>query len=125
MPQVNLSDFESGIKNCYELFGKIVGQIAASKVLHLICPNFFPLWDDGIAIAIWNEVDGKSDKGEVIAQFSGAHYYRFMQVMQNFLREYGEIMSDLAEQYRNRKGKLKILDECLWWATHRPLSLFF
>jgi predicted RNase H-like HicB family nuclease len=123
LSEVDLSVFESDIKNCYKSFEKVVGRIAASKVLHLICPNFFPLWDRNIAKAIWDEVDGKGEKGEVLAQFSGAHYYRFMQVMQNFLRKYREIVSALANQYG--KGKLKILDECLWWTTQRPLCLFF
>jgi hypothetical protein len=116
----DLSKFESDIKKCYESFKGAVGPIAAVKVLHLICPYFFPLWDNDIAKAIRNEFNGRNEKVE---EFSGGDYYRFMQQIKDFIEKYKKVLSDLSVQYK--KGKLKILDECLWWATHRSLSLFF
>lgn len=100
----------------------MIGQIAATKVLHLICPNFFPLWDNTIAKAARSELGRKSKQNKKVEDFSAADYYRFMQEIQNFIKEYEEVLSDLAN--RCKKGKLKILNECFWWATHRPLSLF-
>lgn len=114
---IELTEFESDIKKCYDSFKETIGQIAAAKVLHLICPNFFPLWDNDIAKAIRNEY------GEEVEDFSGADYYRFMQKLQDFIKEYEGVLSDLVNRYR--RGKLKILDEFLWAIAHRPLSIFF
>jgi len=122
LSDVDLSEFESDIEKCYESFEKAIGRIAATKVLHLICPNLFPLWDNDIARAVKNELDRKSEGRNEVDNSSGADYYRFMQEMQNLIKEYKGLLSDLANRYK--KGELKILDECLWWATHRPLSLF-
>ncbi len=120
---VDLNKFESDIKECYESFRKTIGPIAAGKILHIICPNFFPLWDNDIAKAVRNECSEDVKKDNGVEEFSGADYYKFMQVIQNFVKKYEKILSDLCNKYK--KGKLKILDECLWWATHRPLFLFF
>lgn len=111
LANTDINKYEPDIKNCYSLFKKAVGRIAAAKVLHLICPNFFPLWDNDIA------------KGTGIVEFSAGDYYRFMQEMQSFIRKYKKVLSDLATQYK--WSVLKIVDECLWWATKRPLCLFF
>lgn len=121
LADVDLSKFESDIKRCYEFARKAVGQIAAAKVLHLVCPNFFPLWDNPIAKAVRTDLKGKAEGNNKVENFSGADYYRFMGKIQNFIKEYEKVLSNLVGRYR--KGKLKILDECLWWITQRPLSL--
>jgi len=122
LADTDLSKFESDIRECYESFKEVVGKIAATKVLHLICPNLFPLWDNDIAKAVRDELTEKSEGSKKVENFSGADYYRFMRVIQNFIKRYEEVLSDLATQYK--RGRLKILDECFWWATHKPLSLF-
>jgi len=111
------------IMGCYEPFKGAVGQIAAAKVLHLICPNFFPLWDNSIAEAVRNEIGDKSKLNEKVEKFSGRDYVRFMEKIQELISKYEKLLSYLASQHK--KGKLKILDECLWWAAHMPASLLF
>jgi hypothetical protein len=103
---------------CYESLEEAVkSPIAAVKVLHLICPDFFPLWDSRIREAVIAELaDRSGDRYSVFA------YYCFMQAIQDFVTKYDEVLSELAEQYR--KGKLKIVDEALW-ASRRPLSFLF
>jgi hypothetical protein len=108
---VNISEFESDIENLYDDFRKVIKQIATAKVLHLICPDFFPLWDNAIA------------KGIGIKKFSGKDYYGFMQKIQSFTIKHKIILSDLAKQYE--KTKLKIVDDFLWLAANESLFLFF
>jgi hypothetical protein len=121
LASVNLPNLETDIKRLYEAFKEAAGAIAAVKVLHLICPNFFPLWDNGIANAVRSEYR----INKKVENFSATDYYIFMQKIQDFILKlkYDKIISNLANKYQ--KGKLKIVDECLWWATHRPLSIFF
>jgi len=118
--EVSLDECESDIKNCYDSFRQAVGQVASAKVLHLICPDFFPLWDNAIAKAVRTELVEKTNVG-VIKDFSAGDYYRFMRGIQTLLKTYGELLLRLANQHG--KGQLRIIDEFLWWATHRPLSL--
>jgi hypothetical protein len=118
--EVNLDEFESDVRNCYDSFRQAVGQVASAKVLHLICPDFFPLWDNAIAKAVRTELVEKTN-GRGIKDFSAADYYRFMRGIQTLLKRYGEVLLHLANQYGKRQ--LRIVDEFLWWATHRPLSL--
>ena len=121
--RLNVSEFELDLKKLYDCFKHIVGPVAATKVLHLICPNFFPMWDNDIARAVRSEIQRKEERNNTIEEFSAADYYRFVGQVLNFIKKYETVLSDLAAQYK--KGELKILDEFLWWVTHRPLSLFF
>lgn len=113
----DLVSYELVIKKCYKSFVDAVGPIAAAKTLHLICPSFFPLWDNGIADAVRKE--RADDKNR---EFSAADYYEFMKDVQDFAKRHMSVLSELANQYE--KGELRILDEFFWWMVHRPLSLF-
>lgn len=114
---VNLDEFESVIKNNYDSFNEVVWPIAAAKTLHLICPNFFPPWDNAIAAAFRKECkDIKDDK------FSRADYLRFMKDVKDFANKYEQVLGELVNQYK--KGKLSILDDFFWWMTQRPMSIF-
>lgn len=117
LTSAELGIIESRIKKCYEAFKKVVGPIAAAKTLHLICPNFFPLWDNGIADAVRRE---RADNKEEI--LSAADYYKFLEDAQEFFRSHERIISELSNHYK--QGKLRILDQFFWWSVHRPLSLF-
>ena len=105
------SKFEGEIREFYDQFSKALGKTAAVKVLHLLCPDFFCLWDSRIAEAVSSA--GAFDKED---------YYSFMLKTKDLLKKYEEIFSDLATHYK--KNKLRILDEFLWWITHDPISLF-
>ncbi len=116
LENVDLHSVESGVIDCYESFKSAVGKIAAAKTLHLICPNFFALWDNPIANGF------HQSNGINVEQFSGKDYYAFLQFVQTLMTSYGMLLSELAVQYK--KGKLKIVDEFLWWSAWRPFSIF-
>lgn len=111
-----LEEIKEDIKKCYKKFENIVGRIGASKILHLVCPHFFPLWDNIIANAHRNEFKTK------IQFATSEEYYRFMLTIQYFLKNHEEIFSSLAQEYC--KTKLGVIYECLFWAAHRPFHLF-
>lgn len=39
------------IENLFQSFERVLGPVGAAKALHLLAPNFFPLWDRAIAKA--------------------------------------------------------------------------
>ena len=119
----DLDEYEPIIKRCYESFEKAVGSIAAAKTLHLICPNFFPLWDNAIADSIRNERLTKKKPFAKNYLFSPEDYSDFMKDIQNFAKRNNQILSELELKYNTTK--IRIIDEFLWWMTHRPLSRFF
>jgi len=114
--KVNLAKHESDIKRCYGSFKEAVGRVAAAKVLHFVCPNFFPPWDTKIAEA------AKGERNQKVKEYSAEDYYMFMQQVQTFIKK-RSIIPKLANHYK--KSEVKIADECLWMATQRPFYLFF
>jgi len=106
-----------GSTSLYSSLRSIIGPIASAKVLHLICPNFFPLWDNGIADGLRAEHSGIVD----LKPFSAQDYFEFMKKLQSLLRKYDELWSSLSQSYK--KGKLKIVDECLWYIVRTPFAL--
>jgi hypothetical protein len=132
----NLTDFKKDIITCYESFKTIVDRVAATKILHIICPNFFPLWDNAIKEVVKAELIKTISKGiedfiekdfdlirEKIEDFSGKDYYIYMRMTQYFVERYKRTFFELAKTYK--KGVVKVLDDFLWMIAHRPLSLFF
>lgn len=125
----NLNHHGDIIKKCYEALRdnvfnnkKTKQKVAASKILHLIRPDFFPPWDNAIIDAYWAEVEDQRKKK--IVRFSGEDYYNFMQTLKNFIKENNRIFLTLYEEHKDKKPLLKIVDEFLWFATNRPLFLF-
>jgi len=77
-------DVKKSIINCYENVEKRVGPVAASKILHIIAPIFFPMWDGAIRTTI--SQDYKDSK--IFARGIGASsvgYYKFMQATKYFI----------------------------------------
>ena len=98
---VNLVDFKQEIIKTYDSFNYLVERVAATKILHIICPNFFPLWDNAIAKAVKAEILRvlSEDSGgfiervsdllmKKVKEFSGNDYYVYMQVIQHFVEKY-------------------------------------
>jgi hypothetical protein len=112
----DLKQIKFDIENCYGSVRKIVGPTSASKILHLICSNFFPMWDEDIRKWVSRYSRYKEIHKNGIGP-SREGYYKFMQVMQILLEKYNRVLSELSEQ-RN-KCKLKILDEFLWKVAHQ------
>lgn len=97
--------WESEIKKCYETLDEIenIGPTSISKILHLLCPNFFPLLDDAI-------------RGKSGIAGSSEGYYKFMIGIKKFLKKYDSTISELTNNYR--KPKLKIIDEFMFCFAH-------
>jgi len=121
----NLSNHRHEIAMLYESFKGATGQIASAKILNLICPNFFPLWDNGIANALRVELAHLEGYGfnKSIEVFSGEDYFRFMEGVKLFISRHSDVLSLLSNQYQQRK--LRIIDECFWWTVRRPFFLIF
>lgn len=118
LADIDLMRWKSEIKECYENFKIVLGPIAAAKSLHLICPAFFSPWDNAIAEAA--KMARNSEDEIKIEELSGEDYYRYMQQIQVLIKTNKDIIMERANKYE--KSKIKIVDDCLWWATHRPLS---
>jgi hypothetical protein len=121
----NLNDDKDQITRLYESFKEAAGQIASAKVLHLICPDFFPLWDNAIASGIRVELANLLDFSfdAKIKPFSGQDYFRFTEGIKVFMLRHNGMISQLSNQYQQKK--LRIVDECLWWMAGRPFFLIF
>lgn len=121
----NLHNCREEIIRLYEAFQSKTGSIASAKILNLICPGFFPLWDNAIADAVRSElfeVMGYNfDKN--IDAFSGRDYFRFVDGVKLFITRHYDIISSLSRQYQ--QNKLRIVDECFWWVVRRPFYLIF
>jgi len=115
----SLGKYQLDIEKSYESFRQVIGNIASAKALHLICPNFFPAWDNRIADGVRDEFLTKG--GYKTKPFTGADYYAFMYVIQNLMKTHDVTLVSLSKKYN--KSKMKILDEFLWWAANRPLSV--
>ena len=110
LAEADLKGFKDDIRELYDSFRNIVGNIAAAKTLHVICPNFFPLWDNSIAHAIAK-----------IGSYPENDYYRFMLKIQEIVKKYEEVFSKIAE--KDGESKLRVIDKFLWYFTHKPLVI--
>jgi len=96
----DLKPHKDNIEKCYSMVRKIIGPTSASKVLHLICSDFFPLWDAAIRNAI---AEGREN------------YYEFMKEIQQFVQKYSTVLNELSVRYR--KSVVKLVDEYFFEIT--------
>jgi hypothetical protein len=117
---IDLSRFESVIRNLYEPFKEALAGsgVAAGKLLHLICPSCLPAWDTAIADAARRESWVRMKIVERIEPWSWSDYRIFMEQIQIWLIRYENVLSDLAKECRGTP--LGVLDAYLWWVTQRP-----
>ena len=120
-----LDDYKVEIVRLYETFNGITRSTASAKILNIICPNFFPLWDNAIANAVRVELAHIKSYGfdKSVKVFSGGDYFRFMVGIKFFMVKHADIISSLSRQYHQKK--LRIVDECLWSLARRPFYLIF
>lgn len=118
LEEIDLSESRVEIMKCYEEFKQIVRGVASAKVLHIICPSFFPLWDTGIAIGARQ---ARPATAEGIPDYSPEDYFMFMEQIQTLVHENSDVISSLSDSFG--RSKLKVVDECLWGATKWPLLL--
>ncbi len=95
----DIKKYEVEIFKCYKKIEEIIGPTSTAKVLHLICPNFFPIWDSKI-----RDNAGVNEKAE--------GYFNFIERNKEFIVKYNDILEKLAKEYK--KPKVKIVDECLY-----------
>jgi hypothetical protein len=74
------------IVNLFQEFETVLGPVGAAKALHLLGPNFFPLWDRAIAKAF----------GLSLAK-SGSNGQRYWSFMLDKQRRYRKLSVQLAE----------------------------
>lgn len=139
---IEFDKYERNIKAIYTKIDEVkgIGATATSKILHLLNPDLFVMWDQNIR-SEWNRcLDEKNFKEfkENIGRITetATSYVRFMQLMQKvgneFLEEY---MKERGIQDRNKaeemlskeycgKSIVKLLDEYNWLiATGRVRNL--
>lgn len=104
----DIGGLESEIEGCYADIKGVVKQTSASKVLHLLSYNFFPLWDTNIR----KEVNRNFEK-TINEKPKG--YFNFMLANQRILERYDKTISKLSERYK--RPKLRILDVFLHSVT--------
>jgi hypothetical protein len=125
------------IEDLFEELNALVGRVSAAKILHLICPEFFPLWDTdilegynssykarhGSKLIQTKSVPTPKGKKEVV---TGEGYYMFMGFTREFIATYHQRLSEIqtalnaASKYGKEKGLLKIVDEFNVHASHTP-----
>jgi hypothetical protein len=109
---IELSRVEDNIEKCYRVIkSDVLGPTGVVKTLHLISPNFFPLWDTKIREKVSKET---SLKKRPIGD-TAIGYYKFMVEMKEFLEKYSETLSELSKEYG--WTELKIVDEYLFKIT--------
>jgi len=89
------SDFEYS-KNVFNRLEKVAGHVGAAKVLHLLAPRFFPLWDTNIA----KDYGVSFEKGVP----TGSHYVDFM-------KETIEQIAFLGGEVKAGTDVVKLIDE--------------
>jgi len=108
LDNTDLAQYEDDIKTCYQQICNIVAPTSATKTLHLLCPEFFPLWDENIRNKA-REEDGRRG-------WTGLKgYYYFMEITQGFLKKHNEELSALSKKHD--RPKLKITDEYFFCST--------
>ena len=83
---------------------KEVGSTAASKVLHLTCPNLFIMWDSAIR-AKYSKTRG-----------NGEDYFEFLVEMKEILQSFKPAIEQLQKRYGTKVTR--IIDQYNWMATH-------
>jgi len=89
---------------------KRVGPTATAKVLHLIVPDLFMIWDRKIRVDY-----GFGD--------SGKEYVRFLINMQNWIKELKPALEKMQKEYG--KASTKIIDDYNWikcWSREKGLA---
>src|SRR5205085_372396 len=84
------------VKNLFQAFENILGPVGAAKTLHLMAPDFFPLWDRKIANG-YNLRLGRSGS-------NGDRYWQFLLISQGQCRA-------LKQHDTGALNRLKAIDE--------------
>jgi len=120
--EIDLAEYKVDIEELYASFKEVVRQTAAAKILHLICPDFMPMWDTLIEQGFRAEYNARVERDKHVKSFSDVEYFLYVQEVQRVLRTYSEPIERVSARYN--RSKLRLLDQCFIWAVRRPLFSF-
>jgi len=83
---------------------KQVGPTATSKILHLICPDLFVMWDSDIRRQ-YRKFEG-----------DGKEYFEFLLTIQTLMLRLEPTITALRE--KNQKKPTRIIDQFNWMNAH-------
>lgn len=86
----------SDIADVFTSFENVVGPVGAAKILHLLSPDFFPLWDRKIATSYGVSLQKTGE--------NAPQYLRFMEITR-------QQVSGLGNTVLRANGILKLIDE--------------
>ena len=86
------------VRRLFEDFEGLLGPVGAAKTLHLLCPQYFPIWDRRVAAAYGVRLRARARGG------SADKYLQFMQISRNQCEH-------LGGQHAIGRNPLKALDE--------------
>ena len=109
-----LDKLSKDIKKCYLDIRKIVGPTSAAKVLHVIAPSFFPMWDSRI-------------REKYGVRTSGSGYIKFIKEIRNkwfkdknLNRSLQNLKEELKLNFNLDVSELRLIDAYNWIvAWHR------
>ncbi|MEM3986371.1 MAG: hypothetical protein QXR39_06350 [Candidatus Methanomethylicia archaeon] len=117
--EYELENLKPKILELYDDISEIVGYTGASKVLHMLAPSFFVMWDSAI----------RSHPSYNLST-SAEDYFKFLKMMRNeaieavnsYLKDYG--LSNYSEARKElekvlERPLLKVLDEYNWLTITR------
>ena len=102
----SLDNYREKIIELYESIKEEVGPVGATKLLHLLSPNFFPPWDTDIRNHVKRESNKKINP-------TGTGYCNYMLEIQKLLRYNQGVWEKLTKDY-NESTKLRVVDIYLW-----------
>jgi hypothetical protein len=68
------------VSNMFKEFENVLGAVGASKTLHLLAPNFFPLWDNAIAAHYKTRIGKQGSNNERYWQFMNIARLQFLRL---------------------------------------------
>ncbi|RLG49606.1 MAG: hypothetical protein DRO00_09795 [Thermoproteota archaeon] len=95
-----LNELKKDIESCYSAIKEIIGPTSAAKTLHMIAPNFFPLWDSKIRDS--HGIKGTDERA----------YFHFMQRILNDWSKRKDYLKRISEEFG--ESKLRIIDIYNW-----------
>ena len=119
--QKELQNDKERIMQCYGKLRSQLGPTAAGKLLHLLCPNFFPLWDAKIREDT-KKAYKKNYENKIPSDTSSKDFYfEFIKIHQNFIKKYNESLKKTGEQWYN-KPLLRMSDIYFWTLSNKARS---
>jgi len=116
-----LRDSKEKIVECFEELKPALGPTATGKLLHLLYPSFFPLWDAKIRRDTKKAYKKNPDVKIHIDTETGDFYYDFMNIQREFTKKYKETLKKCGKRWYD-KSILRMSDIYFWTLSNRARS---